>query len=117
LRAACYRRALSMTVFRITRLFTKKTGQKMKFTLSEEQLALQDSARRFARRELSGLAQEAEANDEPPGIALRRRFAELGFLGINLDAAWGGAGMSHLEAVLVLEEIASVSPALAFPIF
>ena len=30
---------------------------------------------------------------------------------------FGGAGLSHFEAVLVLEEIAKISIAIAFPIF
>ncbi len=89
----------------------------MDFRLSAEQLALQESVRRFARRELPEVAAEIERSDEPPGIELRRRFAELGYLGVNLGKQYGGAGLSHLDAVLVLEEIASVSIAVAFPIF
>lgn len=89
----------------------------MDFRLSEEQLALQESVRRFARGELPEVAAEIERSDEPPGIELRRRFAELGYLGVNLGKQYGGAGLSHLDAVLVLEEIASVSIAVAFPIF
>ncbi len=89
----------------------------MDFRLSEEQLALQKSVRRFARGELPEIAAEIERSDEPPGVELRRRFAELGYLGVNLGKEYGGAGLSHLDAVLVLEEIASVSIAVAFPIF
>jgi len=87
------------------------------FRLSDEQLALQESVRRFARGELPGIAAEIERRDEPPGVELRNRFAELGYLGVNLGKEYGGAGLSHLDAVLVLEEIASVSIAVAFPIF
>ena len=89
----------------------------MDFRLSEEQRALQESVRRFARRELPEIAAEIERSDEPPGVELRERFAELGYLGVNLDKQYGGAGLSHLDAVLVLEEIASISIAVAFPIF
>lgn len=89
----------------------------MDFRLSEEQRALQESVRRFARGELPEIAAEVERSDEPPGVELRRRFAELGYLGVNLDKRYGGAGLSHLDAVLVLEEIASISIAVAFPIF
>lgn len=89
----------------------------MDFSLSAEQRALQDSVRQFAQRELPEIAREIELSDEPPGMELRRRYAELGYLGINLDPRFGGGGMSHLDAVLVLEEIAKVSIAVAFPIF
>jgi alkylation response protein AidB-like acyl-CoA dehydrogenase len=87
------------------------------FQLNEEQLLLQETARKFARRELPELARQVEESDEAPGIALRRRYAELGFLGANLPTAYGGAGLTHLDAVLVLEEIAKVSIAVAFPVF
>ncbi|MCH7815761.1 MAG: acyl-CoA dehydrogenase family protein [Proteobacteria bacterium] len=89
----------------------------MDFTLSEEQQALQQSVRQFAQKELPDLARQIEENDEPPSIELRKRYAKLGYLGVNLDTRYGGAGMSHLDAVLVLEEIAKISMAVAFPIF
>lgn len=89
----------------------------MDFSLTDEQLALQESVRRFARRELPNIAAEVERADEPPDLALRKRFAELGYLGVNLPTQYGGAGLSHLDAVLVLEEVASISIAVAFPVF
>ena len=89
----------------------------MDFSLSEEQLALQDSARLFASKELPDIAKQIEKTDEPPNIKLRKQFASLGYLGINLPEEYGGGGMTHLDAVLVLEEIAKVSIAVAFPIF
>lgn len=89
----------------------------MDFILSEEQQALQQSVRQFAQKELPEIARQVEETDEPPGIELRKRYGELGYLGVNLDTKYGGAGMSHLDAVLVLEEIAKVSIAVAFPIF
>lgn len=89
----------------------------MDFTLTAEQQALRESVRRFARKELPAIARQVEADDEPPGMEVRKRFAELGYLGVNLPAEYGGAGLSHLDAVLVLEEIAKVSIAVAFPVF
>lgn len=89
----------------------------MDFVLSEEQQALQQSVRLFAQKELPEIARQVEESDEPPGLDLRKRYAELGYLGVNLDSKYGGAGMSHLDAVLVLEEIAKVSIAVAFPVF
>lgn len=41
----------------------------------------------------------------------------MGFLGINLPEEYGGQGLGHLEAVLVLEELAKVSSAVAMPVF
>ncbi|MGI9502171.1 MAG: acyl-CoA dehydrogenase family protein [Geminicoccaceae bacterium] len=89
----------------------------MDFSLSEEQHALQATARRFAEAELPEIAKAVEVDNQPPGPDVVCRFAEMGFLGINLDSALGGQGAGHLEAVLVLEEIAKISPAVAFPMF
>ena len=89
----------------------------MDFTLNDEQRALQESVRQFAQRELPELAREIELSDEPPSLELRKRFGELGYLGVNLPSEYGGGGMSHFDAVLVLEEVAKISIAVAFPIF
>ena len=89
----------------------------MDFGLTGEQQALRDAARRFARGELSELARELEARNEPVPLAMRRRYAEMGFLGVNVPEEYGGLGLGHLEALLVLEEFAQVSPAVAFPVF
>ncbi len=89
----------------------------MDFTLNDEQRALQDTVRRFATAELPEIAHRVEDDDEPPGPEVLRRFADLGLLGVNLPAEYGGGGLSHFDAVLVLEEIAKISNAVAFPIF
>ncbi|MFG1352816.1 acyl-CoA dehydrogenase family protein [Xanthobacter autotrophicus] len=89
----------------------------MNFELSHEQHELQRMAARFAGAELRDVAVQIEITREPPNRDIMRRFAELGFLGINLPEEYGGGGMSHLDAVLVLEEIGKVSIAVAFPIF
>tara|TARA_B100001173_G_scaffold301152_1_gene301377 strand:- start:49 stop:1209 length:1161 start_codon:yes stop_codon:yes gene_type:complete len=89
----------------------------MNFTLSEEQKALQDSVRKFAQTELPEIAKQIEETGHPPNIEIRKRFGELGYLGVNLSAKYGGSGGSHLDAVIVLEELAKISIAVAFPVF
>ena len=89
----------------------------MDFTLNADQIALQDSVRKFAEAELPSLAKEVEATGMPPSHDLVKRYGEMGFLGVNLPRELGGLGLSHLDAVLVLEEAAKISPAIAFPIF
>ncbi|MDA8637182.1 acyl-CoA dehydrogenase family protein [Rhodospirillales bacterium] len=89
----------------------------MDFTLSDEQLALQDTVRKFAEAELPEIAKEIEHSAQPPSHELVKRYAEMGFLGVNLPSELGGLGLSHMDAVLVLEEVAKISPAVAFPIF
>jgi len=78
---------------------------------------MRDAARKFAQTELLELAREIEARNEPLPDEMRKRYAALGYLGINLPEAYGGHGLSHLDAVIVLEELVKVSPAVAFPVF
>ena len=89
----------------------------MDFQLTEQQRELQDAARTFARKELRDLARELEVNDEPVPADMMRRYGELGFLGVNLPQEFGGLGLGHLEALLVLEQFAMISNAVAFPVF
>ena len=89
----------------------------MDFSLNTEQQMLQSTARKFATDILHVEAKLIEENDTPPCHELRKKFAKIGFLGMNLPTNYGGAGLGHFEAVLVLEELAKVSIAAAFPVF
>lgn len=89
----------------------------MEFKLTEEQLALQNVARSFARSKLSEVAAELERSAEAPPRSLLKEYAKLGFLGINIPESLGGAGLGHLDALLVIEELAKISSAVAFPVF
>ncbi len=89
----------------------------MDFQLTDDQRALQDAARQFAQNELPDLAAELERDAKPVPKAWLKRYAEMGFLGINIAEEYGGLGLGNLEALLVLEEFAKISSAVAFPIF
>lgn len=89
----------------------------MDFSLSDDQLALQEGARSFAQRELPGVAKHCEATNTPVPHDMLAAYAEMGFLGINTAEAHGGLGLTHLDALIVLEEFAKVSSAVAFPVF
>jgi len=87
------------------------------FRLTDEQFALQTAARKYARERLLPLAAETERTGAPPSHELLHEYAQMGFLGINVAAAYGGLGLGNLEALIVLEEFGKVSAALAFPVF
>ena len=89
----------------------------MNFRLTEQQRELQDVARQFARNELPAIAAELERDNVPPSRELIRRYAEMGFLGINVSEDLGGLGLGNIEALVVLEEFAKISSAVAFPVF
>jgi hypothetical protein len=74
--------------------------------LTDEQRLIQDTARSFARERLApGAAAWEAAGRLPPEIL--RELGELGFLGMTVDPAWGGAGADHVAYALALMEIAA----------
>jgi butyryl-CoA dehydrogenase len=87
------------------------------FRLNPDQLALQAAARKYARERLAPLAADTERTGTPPSQELIREYAQMGFLGINVAARYDGLGLGNIEALVVLEEFAKVSAALAFPVF
>ncbi|MCP4299785.1 MAG: acyl-CoA dehydrogenase [Gammaproteobacteria bacterium] len=89
----------------------------MDFQLTEEQIELRDSVRRYALERLAPIAEEIESSGEPPTRELVREFAEMGYLGINISPELGGQGLGNLEALLVVEELGRISTAIGFPIF
>ncbi len=89
----------------------------MDFRLSEEQELLKDTARRYARDKLPDIAEKIERTGEPPSRELIRDYARMGFLGVNVPSSYGGLGLGHLEALIVLEQFAQISSAVAFPVF
>lgn len=89
----------------------------MNFKLTEDQRQLQEAAREFARAELPAIAAELERDNKPPSRELVKRYAELGFLGINVSSDLGGLGLGNIEALIVLEEFGKISSAVGFPIF
>ncbi len=89
----------------------------MDFRLTDEQQALQAAARDFARGEMIAVAETTEREGTPLSREWVRRYADMGFLGVNVPTEYGGLGLGNVDAFLVLEEFAKVSSAVAFPIF
>ena len=79
----------------------------MHFQLSEEHLMIQKAARDFARTEcLPGVIERDENQKFPKEQILK--LAELGFMGMMVDPAYGGAGMDTVSYVLAMEEISKI---------
>src|SRR5436309_5280652 len=77
----------------------------MDFELSEEQRAIKDTARAFARDEMMPFARQWDEDEIFPVDTLRRAAA-LGFGGIYVAADVGGSDLSRLDATLIFEELA-----------
>ncbi len=76
------------------------------FALTPEQEALQDTARRFARTEIAPVAARLDETGEFPREVLEKAF-RLGLLNLTVPEALGGPGLSHLDQVIVNEELAA----------
>ena len=84
----------------------------MDFDLSEEQELLRRTVRDFAQRQIAPGASERDEAGRFPG-ELIPAMAELGLLGINVPAQFGGAGLDAVSAAIIIEAIARVDGATA----
>ncbi|ETW12042.1 acyl-CoA dehydrogenase domain-containing protein [Roseivivax marinus] len=81
----------------------------MHFGLTDDQTALSDAVRSFARKELAdGALDRAHASEFPWDVA--RQLSEMGLMGITVPEADGGVGGSLMDAVLAIQELALVCP-------
>jgi alkylation response protein AidB-like acyl-CoA dehydrogenase len=80
--------------------------------LSEEQLLIQETARKFARERLAPNSAQWEREAAFPH-GLFKELGALGFLGMTVPTEWGGAGADNVAYSLVLQEIAAGDGALA----
>ncbi|HEY8468146.1 MAG TPA: acyl-CoA dehydrogenase [Longimicrobiales bacterium] len=78
--------------------------------LNEEEQMLREMVRDFAEREL---APRVRAMDEAGRMDpdLIPQLFELGIMGIEIPEKWGGTGASFFTAVLAVEELSRVDPA------
>ncbi|WP_370327878.1 acyl-CoA dehydrogenase family protein [Euzebya sp.] len=86
-------------------------------SLTDEQQELRALAARVAGERYAPLALEWDRDGTHLPDAERRRLAELGFLGIAIPEAHGGAGGELLDALLVIEELAKRNQVAAFCAF
>jgi alkylation response protein AidB-like acyl-CoA dehydrogenase len=80
------------------------------FPLSNEHKMIRDAARDFAQKEIAPIAAEFDESGEFP-MQTVKKMGELGFMGIEVPEAYGGAEMDTLSYVLALEEICKVDAA------
>jgi len=77
----------------------------MDFSLSEEQELLRNSARDFFRTECTkSVVKEIEAGDLGYSPELWKKMAALGWMGLMLPEAYGGAELSLLDLAVLFEE-------------
>jgi alkylation response protein AidB-like acyl-CoA dehydrogenase len=83
------------------------TGQ---FDLNEDQLAIQDMARKFTADRITPFAAKWDEEHHYP-IDVWKAAGELGFGAIYVSEEMGGIGLGRLEAALIMEAMAYGCPA------
>ncbi len=79
----------------------------MHLSFTEEQLAVRDAARDFARQEcLPGVIERDELMKFPKEQV--EKLADLGFMGMMVSPEYGGSGMDTISYVLAMEEISKI---------
>jgi alkylation response protein AidB-like acyl-CoA dehydrogenase len=85
------------------------------FQMTDEMNMLRQTAREFAEAEIKPQVMKLDEAQEFP-MAIFRKMADLGFLGATIPTELEGAGLSTLEFVTIMEEIARVDPSVGLTI-
>jgi isovaleryl-CoA dehydrogenase len=80
----------------------------MRFDLGEDVNALRDSVHRWAQDRVKPLAGQIDRDKMFPAD-LWREMGDLGLLGVTVDEAYGGSGLSYLAHAVAVEEVARAS--------
>ncbi len=79
------------------------------FALTEDQIAIQDMARRFTADAITPFAAEWDEQHHFPRDVIKQS-AELGFGGIYVSEESGGIGLGRLESAIIMEAMAYGCP-------
>ncbi|KRG67398.1 acyl-CoA dehydrogenase [Stenotrophomonas terrae] len=82
----------------------------MDFSFSDEQLMLQDVARRIAKEKIAPSAEHFDATGEYP-LENIRLLGENGLMGIEVPVEYGGSGMDPISSVLAIIEVSAADAA------
>lgn len=81
------------------------------FEYSEIQEQIRQTVKKFAQEEIAPRVIERDVNAEFPAEIIKK-LADLGFMGIMADPAYGGAGLDTVSYCIVMEEICKVDASL-----
>src|SRR5437773_8243439 len=87
----------------------------MDFRLTEEQIQIQQSVKDFAESEIKPHVMEWDEAQSFP-LATVKKLGELGMLGAIFPEEYGGAGLSYVDYVNIIEELAVVDSGVALSV-
>ena len=73
----------------------------MDFQFTEDQQMTQAAAREFDQNEIAPVAGEYDASGQFPSETIRKA-GELGFMGVEVPAEYGGAGLDPVSYALMI---------------
>ena len=82
------------------------------FAVTDEQRAFQETARKFAEKEIAPIADEMDEKEKFPR-EVYDKMGEVGFSGMIIPPEYGGAGLDYVTFALVLEELCKPSAGIA----
>jgi alkylation response protein AidB-like acyl-CoA dehydrogenase len=91
------------------------TAAGLDFELSDSQKSIQELARNFAEKEMRPTVMKYDESQEFP-FEIVQKLADLGFMGITWPEELGGAGLTELDATIIIEELAKVDPSTALTV-
>jgi len=78
--------------------------------LSSDEQMFRDTVRQFAAGEIAPLVRQMDESQQMNASLLRQLFS-LGLMGIEIPEQYGGSAGTFFEAILAVEEISAVDPA------
>ncbi|MBW3671969.1 MAG: acyl-CoA dehydrogenase [Acidobacteria bacterium] len=87
----------------------------MDFRLTEEQIQIRDTVREFADSEIRPHIMEWDEAQHFP-VDVVKKLGQLGMLGVIFPEQYGGAGLSYIDYVNIIEELGAVESGIALAV-
>lgn len=78
-----------------------------KHNLTEEQLLLRETVRKFAEEQIKPIAKELDEKEQF-SYNLAKKMAEMGYFGCFLPEEYGGSNLDYLSYIIIVEELTRV---------
>jgi alkylation response protein AidB-like acyl-CoA dehydrogenase len=85
------------------------------FTPTEAMKTVQELAHNFAEREIKPNVMRYDELQEFP-LEIMKQLGELGFMGVAFPEKYGGANLTYLELVVIIEEISKCDPSIGLSV-
>lgn len=89
--------------------------QNISFETSDSTKSIQQATRDFAQKEIKPIIMKYDESQEFPR-ELFSKLGEMGYLGAVVSDEFGGASLSHIDFVAIIEEIAKIDPSVALSV-